>query len=186
MPDNPLDQMLVNEMQSFSSVQSNEVVHEVTYDLQTADPDHAYARSALGVKLSYADFMLKSAEPEWWVLDQPQLQIKSHILIPDLAGWKREQQPVEPEQVVVECIPDWICEILSASTEEKDRTVKQPLYAELGVNHLWLINPASQTLETYRLENTQWRLTATLKKDDRVSEPPFSNLLFSLDNLWSK
>lgn len=52
-----------------------------------------------------------------------------------------------PESAAFELIPDWICEILSPATARTDRALKMPLYVELGLTHLWLVDPDLRTLE---------------------------------------
>lgn len=51
------------------------------------------------------------------------------VLVPDLAAWRVERMPEVPEGVAVSLAPDWICEVLSPSTEEIDREKKMPIYA---------------------------------------------------------
>lgn len=165
--------------------QSHEIVHGVSYGRQQLDPKHAFARAALGVKLSYVDWRLQSAEPEWLLLDQPEIRLEGHLVFPDLVGWKYERLPSPSEEAIVGITPDWICEILTSSTEQKDRIIKMPLYAELGVKHFWLVNPALQSLEIYQLENQRWTLVSAMKEDAKVNAAPFEAVHFALNNLWS-
>lgn len=168
-----------------SKSDSKEAVYSDAYEPQQLDLRHAFARSALGVKLSYVDWTLKDSAVDWWVLDQPKIQIKNHMLLPDLAAWKHEQLSVLPEQEIIEKLPGWIGEVLSSSAEENERVVKMPLYARLGIKNLWVVNPNLHTLQVYQLENQNWRLVASYKNNDTVSEAPFDDISFSLSNLWS-
>jgi Uma2 family endonuclease len=121
----------------------------------------------------------------WWILDEPELHLASDILVPDLAGWKRERMPKLPETAWFELAPDWACEILSPSTARSDRIVKMPIYAREGIKHLWLVDPDLRTLEVYELNaDSHWTLISTLKDDDPVSQPPFDAIEFSLGVLW--
>ena len=44
----------------------------------------------------------------------------SDVLVPDLAGWRRESMPEYPMDVVgVEQAPEWLCEVVSPSTEAR-------------------------------------------------------------------
>jgi Uma2 family endonuclease len=46
----------------------------------------------------------------------------------------------------VEGAPDLVVEILSPSTEQRDRGAKQQVYARYGVLHYWLVDGAARTL----------------------------------------
>ena len=54
-----------------------------------------------------------------------------------------------------------------------------PIYAALGVEFCWLIDPILQTLETNKLYEGQWLLQHSLKDDQMV----FSEHEFCLDSL---
>ncbi len=49
-------------------------------------------------------------------------------------------------------IPDLIVEVLSPSTEARDRGVKFTDYALHGVREYWIIDPVAETVELHRLE----------------------------------
>ena len=33
----------------------------------------------------------------WWVLDEPELHLGAHVVVPDLAGWRKERLPSIPD-----------------------------------------------------------------------------------------
>jgi Uma2 family endonuclease len=47
--------------------------------------------------------------------------------------------------------PDWVVEVLSASTRKTDRTTKFQDYAAHGVREYWIIDPDDETVEQYHL-----------------------------------
>jgi Uma2 family endonuclease len=57
-------------------------------------------------------------------LDEPELHLGRHVLVPDLAAWRRERMPELPDAPFLTVAPDWICEVLSPSTEGVDRAEK--------------------------------------------------------------
>ena len=117
----------------------------------------------------------------WWIIDEPELHLGSDILVPDLAGWRRERMVELPDTDTL--APDWVCEVLSASTRRLDLHEKRPVYAREGIGHLWLIDPVDRTLEAFELREGQWLLIASAK-DDPVSIRPFDAITFSLADLW--
>ena len=69
----------------------------------------------------------------WIILYEPELHLGDAVLVPDLAGWRRERMPYVAEELVAfEIAPDWICEVLSPSTSTLDRVRKMPVYARRG------------------------------------------------------
>src|SRR5947209_1469025 len=49
----------------------------------------------------------------WWILDEPELHLGKDVIVPDLAGWRRERMPRMPNAAAVELAPDWVCEVIS-------------------------------------------------------------------------
>ena len=72
----------------------------------------------------------------WWIIDEPELHLGEEVVVPDLAGWRRERMPDYPHTAYVSLAPDWVCEVISASTRRLDLHGKRPVYAREGVGHL--------------------------------------------------
>ena len=147
-------------------------------------PKHALTSSSLGIEIGTLFHGKPGGTNGWWILDEPELHINEHILVPDLAGWRKQRMPKLPETAWFELAPDWVCEILSPATAKIDRNEKMPIYASLNVQNLWLIDPILQTLEVYQLHEGHWLLQDNLKDDDSVCAVPFSEHTFLLSNLW--
>lgn len=149
-------------------------------------PRHARAYSALGGNLWDPFDRGKGGPGGWWILDEPELHLGAEVIVPDIAGWRRERLPTLPETAWFEVAPDWACEILSPATARTDRAIKMPIYAREEVVHLWLVDPDTRTLEVYQHhDNGHWLLLAILKEDDQVQQPPFDAVRFSLGDLWA-
>ena len=117
---------------------------------------------------------------------ETELHLDEHILVPDLAGWRRERMPEMPDVPFFELAPDWICEVLSPSTAAFDRAEKMPIYAAHGVRHAWLIDPELQTLEVFALEGRRWLMLAVFRSDEVARIPPFDAIEFPLARLWAR
>jgi Uma2 family endonuclease len=122
----------------------------------------------------------------WVVLIEPELHLGPlpDVIDPDLAGWRRERLPEEPEDAAIRVVPDWVCEILSDRTEAMDRGPKRRIYRREGVSHLWLCDPRIQTLEVYRLEGGRWTELDTYEGDAKVRVEPFEAIELDLGRLW--
>ncbi len=148
-------------------------------------PRHARAYSALGGHLGGSFDWGADGPGGWWIMDEPEVHLADDLLVPDLAGWRRERLPTLPETAWFEVAPDWVCAILSPSTARTDRAIKMPIYAREGVPYLWLVDPDARTLEIYQLHaNCHWLLLDTLKEDDAVRQPPFDAFELPLASLW--
>jgi Uma2 family endonuclease len=84
----------------------------------------------------------------------------------------------------VTVVPDWVCEVLSPSTESKDRQIKMPIYARFGVAYVWLVDPLKRTLEAYALSDGDWVEIGRFGGRDRVAVPPFDAVTIDLTDLW--
>jgi Uma2 family endonuclease len=147
---------------------------------------HALASSALGADL-WAPFHRGRGGPGgWWLLFEPELHLGPDVLVPDLAGWRRERMPQLPDVASCTLAPDWICEVVSPSTEGLDRAKKMPTYARESVGHLWLVSPLARTLEVYRLSQGRWLLLATHEGTARVRAEPFEAVELELATLWGE
>ncbi len=145
---------------------------------------HAYAGSSLGYDLSGPFQFGRGGPGGWWIIDEPELHLGSEIVVPDLAGWRRETMPDYPDAAYCTIAPDWVCEVLSPATRRLDLHEKRPFYASENVSHLWLVDPVERELEAFELREGHWLLIAALKEDDQVNVRPFQAITFSLADLW--
>ncbi len=145
---------------------------------------HTRASSVLGSSIGTPYDYDSSGPGGWWILDEPELHLDEDILVPDLAGWRRERMPEYPDVKYFTLAPDWVCEVLSPSTRAVDQGLKRAIYAREGVTWLWFVDPDVRTLEAFELRDGQWLLLKTLTENDAVSLPPFEAISFSLGDLW--
>ena len=169
------------------------LVAEIVYGALHTHPRpalrHAAASSHLGVILG-APFRFGSGGPGGWVLyDEPELHLgdQPDILVPDLAGWRRERLAHEPADAPWTAVPpDWICEVLSPSTQALDRAEKMDIYLRERVAHVWLIDPIARTLEVYRHGGDLWHRLAVFHDDARIRAEPFDAVELPLGVLWER
>ena len=145
---------------------------------------HAWASSILGGELVVPFGRGRGGPGGWWIVFEPELHLGDDIVVPNLAGWKRETMPEYPDSAFFGIAPDWACEVLSPSTRRIDQNEKRTIYAREGVSHLWFVDPVSKTLEAFELRDGHWVLLVTLADDAPVSLPPFDAIGFPLDALW--
>jgi Uma2 family endonuclease len=120
------------------------------------------------------------------ILDEPEMHLAGHVLVPDLAGWRRERMPELPtDKAYFDLTPDWVCEVLSPSTAALDRGAKRRIYCEQGVSHLWLVDPDVRTLEVFSLDGSSYRLLDVSSGDALIRAVPFDAIEIELGALWA-
>lgn len=77
---------------------------------------HAIAVSVLGSTINQSFHQGRGGPGGWWVIDEPELHLRDDIVVPDIAGWRRERVPQFPTGAYCKLVPDWVCEVLSPST----------------------------------------------------------------------
>jgi Uma2 family endonuclease len=123
----------------------------------------------------------------WWIFIEPEVHFVRdvEVLVPDLAGWRRERMPEIPQGHRFEIVPDWICEILSPSTASKDREIKMPIYEQYGVRYAWLLDLRRRSLEAYEPRDGAWTELERYRGSGTVAIPPFEAVTINLDGLWA-
>jgi len=146
---------------------------------------HTIVASRLGGEiLPPYDFGRGGGPGGWIIIVEPEISFGEDVLVPDLAGWKKERFPIEEPHNWISVAPDWVCEILSPSTARVDRIEKMPIYSQHHVAYAWLIDPILKTLEVYRLEPGIWIGVGAWAKSAKVRAEPFPELELDLGMLW--
>jgi len=148
-------------------------------------PNQATAASALG-GLLMPPFQFGTGDSgEWWILDMPELHLGADVLVPALAGWRRERMPALPMDHVFSTPPDWVCEVISPSNVRVARLKKMPLYTRHEVAYAWLLDPEQQLLEAYRRQGTGW-LLGMYGDEPVVRVEPFESVELDLTLIWGE
>ena len=146
---------------------------------------HTSVATVLGEELGPPFRRGRGGPGGWIILDEPELHLGAEIVVPDLAGWRRERLPAVQDAAYFTLAPDWLCEVLSRSTEKLDRAKKLPIYAAHGVRNVWLVNPIQRTLEVLRLHVGKWLTLAVHCDDAKVRAEPFDAIELDLAELWA-
>lgn len=145
---------------------------------------HAVTHSVLGGELNMAFQRGRGGPGGWWILDEPELHLGEDVLVPDVAGWRRERMPRVEDVAYFELVPDWVCEILSPGTARKDRLLKMRRYLAAGASYAWLVDPNARTIEAYRAQDGAWVLMGTFGDEPTCRIAPFESLELILDELF--
>lgn len=177
---------LYAELEALPENLTGEIINGQLYTQPRPTNPHALVSSGLGMDIGSAYHRGRGGPGGWWILDEPEIHFirDTEVLVPDLAGWRRERMPRLPTDHRIEVVPDWVCEILSPSTARKGRMTKMPVYARYGVAYLWLVDPLAQTLEAFALREGRWTVIGQFQEQEVVSVEPFRDIALELGALW--
>jgi len=163
-----------------------ELLEGVFYMMNRPKMPHVLSASRLGVVLGASFDAIIGSLGGWVIVDEPELPLgrRPDKLGPDLAGWRRARMPKVPETAAISLAPDWVCEVLSESTEDRDLGVKKRIYRRERVAHYWLVDPRAQTLTVLRLDGGRWVTIAEHSGEARVRVEPFEQVEIDLGVLW--
>ncbi len=84
---------------------------------------------------------------------------------PDICFWKKERTLDFGKKQSVFPAPDFIIEILSDGTRDRDYGIKMKDYALHGVAEYWIIDTDLHTVEQYLLEHSNYILAQKIKEE---------------------
>jgi hypothetical protein len=166
------------------------VVTEVLFGTLHQSPrpavPHALAASAVGEELGPPFKRGRGGPGGWMILDEPEIHLGEHIVVPDLGGWRRERMPEAPDTAYLELPPDWVCEVLSSSTRALDRGAKLKVYAEYRVGFVWFVEPLEKLVEILELDGATYRIVQAVEGDSPARLRPFDAIEFPMASLWMR
>ena len=115
-------------------------------------PGSAHQRRLLRLARIVADFVEQNALGEVFIAPFDVILSDEDVLQPDLLFVSKERQGIISERGC-EGPPDLVLEVLSPSTQERDRELKRKVYANYGVRELWLVDPTLNAIEVFGLES---------------------------------
>ena len=148
---------------------------------------HARAAGELHAELRNPFDRGRGGPGGWIFLLEPELHLGAgpDIVVPDIAGWRRERMPALPDVAALTLAPDWVCEALSDSTAAVDRGRKMRIYRREGVGHLWFVDTRAKVLEVWRNVDGRWHEVDSFEGDGRVRATPFDAVELDLAALWA-
>jgi Uma2 family endonuclease len=151
-----------------------EIIDGVLHAFPRPSAPHSQVETRVGGDLDIPFGRGRGGPGGWIILIEPSIQLpRAPEISPDIAGWRKERMPVKPSKGPITIVPDWVCEVLSPRTRRYDLKVKRPFYAEIGVRHIWYIDPEVQLLTVSRLVEGHWMDVGVYGTDEKVRAEPF-------------
>jgi len=158
-----------------------EIIEGTLYAFPRPRAPHAYVETSIAGDIGMPFQRGRGGPGGWWILVEPGIELPNAPEIsPDLAGWRKARLPHLPRSGAITVVPDWACEVLSPRTRSYDLIVKRRFYAEIGVSHLWYVDPEARALTVSRLEGGKWLELGTYGVDEKIRAEPFEAIELSL------
>jgi Uma2 family endonuclease len=106
------------------------------------------------------------------------------VLQPDVVFFGAARAHLVDLDRVIRNPPDLCVEVISPSTQDRDRGRKMQMFARFGVPEYWIIEPRVRRIEVYRLERGAYALVADLSGEGVIESPTTAGLVFSLAGLF--
>lgn len=107
------------------------------------------------------------------------------VVQPDLLFIDRSREEIVTEAEVVGA-PDLVVEILSASTEQRDRGLKSALYARAGVREYWLVDARAGVIEVFTLGAGVYDTPVRHAGDGAVTSGVLAGLQLPLSEVFAR
>lgn len=76
-------------------------------------------------------------------------------------------------------------EVLSPSTESRDRGRKLQLYARFAVPEYWIVDPVGRTIEVSQLAGDGYTRVQSPGEEDELISPTLANLRFPVKSIFA-
>jgi len=106
------------------------------------------------------------------------------VVQPDIVFFRRDRRALIDMMKAIRIPPDLAVEVLSRSTEVRDRGRKMDLLARFGVPEYWLVDPVRNTLEIYGLDGGGFRITQVYGTADLVQSATLPDLSFDTHRVF--
>jgi Uma2 family endonuclease len=155
-----------------------------TYEEQIAGQRFTSPSAPLRVEFTKTRLAAQiNGSDDWCIVWTPEIHLEGDVVVPDLAGWRTKRMP-PPDALVIEVVPDWVCEVVTAITERCDRVKKLPLYARRFVEYVWYIDPLARSLELWQRHGEYPSIVGGYEKSEIFRAEPFETVDIHLGALW--
>ena len=105
------------------------------------------------------------------------------VVQPDILFISKERSYIITERNI-QGAPDLVIEILSPGTAERDRGLKQKLYAKYGIGEYWMVDPEERSIEVMKLGEVGFETARVYKVGESLSSPLLRGLSVNLSEVF--
>jgi Uma2 family endonuclease len=108
-----------------------------------------------------------------------------NVVQPDVVFFSCERRHLVKDSEVTRAAPNLAVEVLSESTESRDRGRKMELLARFGVPEYWIVDPAMNTLEIHVLRGVAYELRVSARANHAAASPTIHGLEFTTARMFA-
>ena len=121
----------------------------------------------------------------WVGIEKILVSLSRNDYEPDVCFWKQSRAKNFTEDQMQFPAPNLVVEVLSKSTENRDRTIKYEDYEAHGVKEYWIIDSSKQTIEQYVLSHKKYELIFK-GKDGTIESVAVKNFKIPVKAIFDK
>ena len=106
-----------------------------------------------------------------------------NVLQPDLLFISKERLGIITDKNI-QGAPDLVVEILSPATAQRDKELKQKLYAKFGVREYWVADPNTKTIEVMSLAEEGFESVGTYQEGTILESPLLRGLSIEVREIF--
>jgi len=102
---------------------------------------------------------------------------------PDLFYFRQDRVHIIGESPIRNA-PDLAVEVISPGNQRADQIDKPEAYRAFEIAHYWIIDPQGRSAKAFKLHRRQYAPAGSGSRNEKVSFPPFEDLVLNLSDLW--
>jgi len=149
--------------------------------IMTAQPTSRHQKVLLRLGALVDDHATRNKMGSVWPEIDVHLPGEARVYVPDLVFLAPEHiDRLSEQDGRIHGVPDLVVEIISPSTERRDRTTKFRTYQQVGVPWYWLVDPDELIIQEYRLTPEGYLLAHSVPPGEAFAPGLFSGLTIDL------
>ena len=147
-----------------------------------ASPERIHQEIASNLNLEIGSFVKTQKLGKVYLAPMDVHFDEKNVYQPDLLFVSVKRQSIMKRWIMG--APDFIVEITSGSTEDRDKTVKMETYGKYNVLEYWIVYPGREIIEVYHNKNKQMHLAQEATKSDTITSKAIEGLQVLVQNIF--
>ncbi len=178
---NPRIKFTVHDYMATSDTERYELIEGEL--LVPPSPATEHQRIVVRLVLELHNFVTQRGLGEVFVAPLDVVLSEHNVLQPDILFISNERMSIVTDRV--RGAPDLVIEVLSPSSEARDRTLKATVYARYGVREYWLVDPTTHTVDVFTLGQRGFQRLGSYGSEDELESIVLPELRLPLRRIFS-